>query len=88
MDVVERGDTSLKKAAKYWNILMTSFFNHFNGRIRCRKVELPRCVNKIGGWSNGYLGSKHAKGWIICQPSIVKNEGCKNHPHQTNPISE
>jgi len=49
MDVVERGDTSLKKAAKYWNILMTSFFNHFNGRIRCRKVELPRCVNKIGG---------------------------------------
>jgi len=38
VDVVERGDTSLKKATKYWNILMTSLSNHLNGRTRCRKV--------------------------------------------------
>jgi hypothetical protein len=49
MDVVERGDTSLRKVAKYWNIPMTSFLDHLHSRIRCRKVELPRCVNKTGG---------------------------------------
>jgi predicted HTH domain antitoxin len=38
MDVVERGHTSLKKAAKYWNIPLNSFLDHMNGRIRCRKL--------------------------------------------------
>jgi hypothetical protein len=38
MDVVERGDTFLRKVAKYWNIPFTSFSNHLNGRIKCRKV--------------------------------------------------
>jgi hypothetical protein len=38
MDVVERGNTSLKKVTKYWNILATSLSNHLNGRTRCRKV--------------------------------------------------
>jgi hypothetical protein len=38
MDVVERGDTSLNKTTKYWNILVTSLSDHLNGRTRCRKV--------------------------------------------------
>jgi hypothetical protein len=38
MDVVERGDTSLNKAIKYWNILVTSLSDHLNGRTKCRKV--------------------------------------------------
>jgi hypothetical protein len=38
MDVVERGDTSLKKATKYWNILTTSFSNHLNGKTKSRIV--------------------------------------------------
>ncbi len=48
----------------------------------------PQGVNKTRGWSNGYLDPKHAKGWIICHPSAIKNEGCWNHPNQTNPISK
>jgi hypothetical protein len=38
MDVVERGNTSLKKAINYWNILVTSFLNHLNGKTRSMKV--------------------------------------------------
>jgi hypothetical protein len=38
MDAVERGNTSLKKAIKYWNILVTSLSDHLNGRTKCRKV--------------------------------------------------
>jgi hypothetical protein len=38
MDMVERGHTSLQKAAKYWNIPFTSFSNHLNGIIRIRKM--------------------------------------------------
>jgi hypothetical protein len=38
MDMVERGHTSLRKVAKYWNIPLTSLSNHLNGRIRIRKV--------------------------------------------------
>jgi hypothetical protein len=49
MDVVERGDASLRKVAKYWNIPLTSFSNHLNGRTTCRKVGPPRHVlTKIG----------------------------------------
>jgi hypothetical protein len=28
MDVLENGPTSLKKAIKHWNILLTSLFDH------------------------------------------------------------
>jgi hypothetical protein len=38
MDAMERGDTSLRKATKYWNIPLTSLSNHLNGKTRCRKV--------------------------------------------------
>jgi hypothetical protein len=38
MDVVDKRDTSLKKVAKYWNILATSLSNHMNGKTRCKKV--------------------------------------------------
>jgi hypothetical protein len=38
MDAMEKGDTFLKKATKYWNILVTSLSNHLNGRTRCRRV--------------------------------------------------
>jgi hypothetical protein len=49
MDVVEKEDTFLRKAAKYWNISMTSLSYHLNGRIKCKKVGPLRHVNKIGG---------------------------------------
>jgi hypothetical protein len=38
MDVVEKGHTSLRKVVKYWNIPLSSFLNHMNGRTRSRKV--------------------------------------------------
>jgi len=38
MDFMERGHISLRKVTKYWNIPLNSFFNHMNGRIRCRKL--------------------------------------------------
>jgi hypothetical protein len=38
MDAMERGDTSLRKVAKYWNIPLTSLLDHLNGRTRSRKV--------------------------------------------------
>jgi hypothetical protein len=38
MDVVERGDTYLRKDAKYWNIPLPSLLDHLNGRTRFRKV--------------------------------------------------
>jgi hypothetical protein len=34
MDVVERRHTSLRRAAKYWNIPLNSLLNHMNGRIK------------------------------------------------------
>jgi hypothetical protein len=38
MDVVERGDTYLRKDIKYWNIPLLSLLDHLNGRTRCKKV--------------------------------------------------
>jgi hypothetical protein len=35
---MDKGDTSLRKATKYWNILATSLSNRLNGRTRCKKV--------------------------------------------------
>jgi len=38
MDTVEKGHTSLKKNSKYWNIPFISFLDHFNGRIKSKKM--------------------------------------------------
>jgi hypothetical protein len=35
---MDKGDTSLRKATKYWNILATSLSNRLNGITRCKKV--------------------------------------------------
>jgi hypothetical protein len=35
---MERGHTSLRKTNMYWNILLTSFSNHLNGKTNTRKV--------------------------------------------------
>jgi hypothetical protein len=37
MDVVERGITSLCGANKFWGILVTSLFDHLNGKTKSRK---------------------------------------------------
>ncbi len=38
MDDVQRGNTYVRKTIKYQNIPLTSFLDHLNCRIRCRKV--------------------------------------------------
>jgi len=38
MDAMERGNTSLKKASMYWNILLISLLKHFNGTTKSMKV--------------------------------------------------
>jgi hypothetical protein len=44
MDIVEKAEhISLRKATMYWNIPLTSFSNHLNGRTKRRKVG-PRGV--------------------------------------------
>ncbi len=43
MDVMERGETYLRKDAKYWNIPLPSLLDHLNGRTRCRKVGPKAC---------------------------------------------
>ncbi len=40
MDVVERGSHSLRRANMSWNIPMSSFFNHLNGKTRSRNMGL------------------------------------------------
>jgi len=37
MDVVERGQLSLRKVNKFWHILVTSLLDHLNGKTRSRK---------------------------------------------------
>jgi len=39
MDVVKMGHTSLEKANRNWNILLTSFLNHLNAKIKNKKVS-------------------------------------------------
>ncbi len=38
VDVVERGICSLRKASRSWNIPLSSFFNHLNGKTRSRMM--------------------------------------------------
>jgi predicted HTH domain antitoxin len=38
IDAMERGHTSLRKASRYWNIMLTLFLYHLNGRIEIKKV--------------------------------------------------
>jgi hypothetical protein len=44
MDAVERGTHSLRKASRSWNIPMSSFFNHVNGKTRSRKMGPRRML--------------------------------------------
>ncbi len=37
MDAVENGTISLKKANRWWNILLTSLFDHLYGKTKTRK---------------------------------------------------
>jgi len=43
MDEVERGHLYLKNDNKYWNNLVNSFSNHFNGRFRSKKMAPKVC---------------------------------------------
>jgi hypothetical protein len=45
MDAMERGNTSLKTASMYWNILLISLLKHFNGTTKSMKV-----APQLGGW--------------------------------------
>jgi predicted HTH domain antitoxin len=36
---VEKGHISLRKAAKYWNIPLISFSNHFNHKTKTGKAQ-------------------------------------------------
>jgi hypothetical protein len=40
MDVVERGTHSLRRANRSWNIPMSSFFDHLNGKTRSKKMGI------------------------------------------------
>jgi hypothetical protein len=57
-DAMERGDSSLLKVIKYWNIPLTSFSNHFNSRTKSRKVG-PKVYWQIGRYNNCHLGFEH-----------------------------
>jgi hypothetical protein len=37
MDTMERGQLSLKKVIKFWDILITSLLDHLNGKAKSRK---------------------------------------------------
>jgi hypothetical protein len=39
INVVERGHTYFKKSSKYYNIMLTSFSYHLNGRTRSKKMN-------------------------------------------------
>jgi len=43
MDIMERGQTSLRKANRLWNIPLTSLSNHLNGKTTTQKMG-PACV--------------------------------------------
>jgi hypothetical protein len=43
MDIMERGQTSLRKANRLWNIPLTSLSNHSNGKTTTQKMG-PTCV--------------------------------------------
>ncbi len=40
MDAIKNGTTSLRKASRHWNILLTSLFDHLYGKTRSRKLGL------------------------------------------------
>jgi hypothetical protein len=40
MDVVEIGRHSLRRANRSWNIPMSSFFDHLNGKTRFKKMGI------------------------------------------------
>lgn len=75
INVVESGHTYLRKASIYYNILLTSLSYHLNGRTRSKKVS-PQGVLTEQKDEKIATGSKHAKGWLICQPSTTKIKGC------------
>ncbi len=46
MDIVERRTHSLKRVDRSWNILMSFFSNHLNGKTRSRKMGPGRMLTK------------------------------------------
>jgi hypothetical protein len=40
IDAIENGTTSLKKASRHWNILLTSLFDHLYEKTRSKKPRL------------------------------------------------
>ncbi len=43
MEAIERGTHSLKKEKRFWNIPLSSFFDHLNAKTRSKKMG-PACV--------------------------------------------
>jgi hypothetical protein len=40
MAIVERGTHSLRRSSRSWNIPMSSFFDHLNGKTKSKKMGL------------------------------------------------
>ncbi len=62
MDVLENGPTSLKKAIKHWNTLLTSLFDHLYEKTKFKKLNNRRrlgcgCMGfvYVGSWLSNNL---------------------------------
>jgi hypothetical protein len=40
MDAIESGNTTLRKANRFWSIPLNSLFNHLNGKTWTKKVRV------------------------------------------------
>jgi hypothetical protein len=44
MDAIENGTTSLRKASRHWNILLTSLSDHLYGKTKSKKLGLTNVL--------------------------------------------
>jgi hypothetical protein len=61
MDIIDRGVTSMIEANKHWNIPLSSFVDHLNGKTKSKKHVLMEEED----FYCCCLDSKHAKTWTI-----------------------
>jgi hypothetical protein len=49
MNTMEKGEISMRKVIKHWNIPLSSSVDHLNGKTKCKKVSPPSVVMKEDG---------------------------------------
>jgi hypothetical protein len=88
MDIMERGQLSLKKVNKFWHILVTSLLDHLNGKTKSRKQGPQGVLTNQEDEALCGLDFGNARMWTFNHLALVQNKSSITNTNQAHPFQE